>query len=75
MTDMKLVQSPSRPRPAARGTVARPIEAGEPVTIFGDGSRGEPTANDWADWAGTIRHEIYCGIGSRVPRRYEEAVR
>ncbi|WP_199238661.1 alanine racemase [Kribbella steppae] len=52
-----------------------PVEAGEPVTIFGDGSRGEPTAQDWADWAGTIPHEIYCGIGSRVARRYEEAAR
>ena len=48
------------------------VEPGEPVTIFGDGSHGEPTANDWADWAGTIPHEIYCGLGSRVPRRYEE---
>lgn len=48
------------------------VEPGEPVTIFGDGSAGEPTAADWADWAGTIPHEIYCGIGSRVPRRYEE---
>jgi alanine racemase len=52
-----------------------PVEAGEPVTIFGDGLRGEPTAQDWADWAGTIPHEIYCGIGSRVARRYEEAAR
>ena len=51
------------------------VEPGEPVTIFGDGSSGEPTASDWADWAGTIPHEIYCGIGSRVPRRYEEGSR
>ncbi|MDX6250074.1 MAG: alanine racemase [Kribbellaceae bacterium] len=47
-----------------------PVEPGDPVTIFGDGSSGEPTAADWADWAGTIPHEIYCGLGSRVPRRY-----
>jgi alanine racemase len=51
------------------------VDPGEPVTIFGDGSHGEPTAKDWADWAGTIPHEIYCGIGVRVPRRYEEATR
>ncbi|HEY3562581.1 MAG TPA: alanine racemase [Kribbella sp.] len=51
------------------------VEPGAPVTIFGDGSCGEPTAADWADWAGTIPHEIYCGIGSRVPRRYEEGTR
>jgi alanine racemase len=52
-----------------------PVEPGEPVTIFGDGTDGAPTANDWADWAGTIPHEIYCGIGNRVPRRYEEGAR
>ncbi|GAB2677895.1 alanine racemase [Kribbella swartbergensis] len=52
-----------------------PVEPGDPVTIFGDGSDGEPTAREWADWAGTIPHEIYCGIGSRVPRRYEEGAR
>ncbi|TCM48794.1 alanine racemase [Kribbella sp. VKM Ac-2568] len=51
-----------------------PIEPGEPVTVFGDGSDGEPTAADWADWAGTIPHEIYCGLGPRVPRRYVEGV-
>ncbi|MEV4266686.1 alanine racemase [Kribbella sp. NPDC049584] len=51
------------------------VEPGEPVTIFGDGSAGEPAASDWAGWAGTIPHEIYCGIGSRVPRRYEEGNR
>ena len=51
-----------------------PIEPGEPVTVFGDGSDGEPTAADWADWAGTIPHEIYCGLGARVPRRYVEGV-
>ncbi|TDD30060.1 alanine racemase [Kribbella turkmenica] len=52
-----------------------PVEPGEPVTLFGDGSRGEPTCADWAEWAGTIPHEVYCGIGTRVPRRYEEAAR
>ena len=51
------------------------VEPGEPVTIFGDGSHGEPTAADWAEWAGTIPHDIYCGIGSRVRRTYEEGDR
>jgi alanine racemase len=51
------------------------VEPGEPVTIFGDGSAGEPTVAEWAAWAGTIPHEIYCGIGARVPRRYEEGSR
>lgn len=52
-----------------------PVEPGAPVTIFGPGTGGEPTAAEWADWAGTIPHEIYCGIGSRIPRRYEEGTR
>ncbi|GAA1597943.1 alanine racemase [Kribbella hippodromi] len=51
------------------------VEPGEPVTIFGDGTSGEPTARDWADWSGTISHELYCGLGKRVPRRYEEGTR
>ncbi|NEA34939.1 alanine racemase [Streptomyces sp. SID13031] len=49
-----------------------PIEVGTPVIVFGNGDAGEPTAADWADWAGTIPHEIYCGLGTRVPRRYVE---
>lgn len=48
------------------------LEPGEPVVVFGDGSDGEPTAADWAEWAQTIPHEIYCGLGSRVPLRYVE---
>ena len=30
--------------------------------------RGEPTAQDWADAAGTISYEIVTRIGPRVPR-------
>jgi alanine racemase len=52
-----------------------PVEPGEPVVVFGPGDQGEPTAAEWAQWAGTIPHEIYTGLGSRVPRRYEEATR
>ncbi|HEX8866011.1 MAG TPA: alanine racemase C-terminal domain-containing protein, partial [Lentzea sp.] len=32
------------------------------------GDEGEPTAGEWAQWAGTIPHEIVTGIGSRVRR-------
>lgn len=49
-----------------------PLEAGTPVIVFGNGDAGEPTAAEWAEWAGTIPHEIYCGLGPRVPRRYVE---
>ena len=46
------------------------VLAGEDVIIFGPGDRGEPTAEEWAQWAGTIGYEIVTRIGPRVPRRY-----
>lgn len=47
-----------------------PVAVGDRVTLFGPGAHGEPTAAEWAGWAGTLEHEIYCGIGSRINRRY-----
>ncbi|MFF4990489.1 alanine racemase [Streptosporangium saharense] len=47
-----------------------PIAEGDEVVVFGDGSRGEPTLQEWADSLGTITHEIVTRIGSRVPRVY-----
>lgn len=46
------------------------LAEGDEVILFGDGSRGEPTAQEWADSLGTITYEIVTGIGSRVPRVY-----
>ena len=52
------------------------IREGNTVTLFGPG-RGlefaEPTADDWAEAAGTISYEIMTGIGARVPRLYRNA--
>jgi alanine racemase len=45
-------------------------QAGDPVTLFGSGQSGEPTAQDWADATDTISYEIVSRIGSRVPRIY-----
>lgn len=45
-------------------------QAGDEVVIFGEARRGEPTAHDWAEVAGTIGYEIVTRIGSRVPRRF-----
>lgn len=47
-----------------------PLAEGDEVILFGDGSRGEPTLQEWADSLGTITHEIVTRIGSRVPRVY-----
>jgi alanine racemase len=44
--------------------------AGAEAVLFGPGDRGEPTAEDWAQAAGTIAYEIVTRIGKRVPRVY-----
>ena len=44
--------------------------AGDTVTLFGSGRDGVPTAQDWADAAGTISYEITTRLGARVPREY-----
>jgi alanine racemase len=47
--------------------------AGAEAVLFGPGDRGEPTAEDWAQAAGTIAYEIVTRIGTRVPRVYKDA--
>jgi alanine racemase len=42
--------------------------AGEPVVLFGTGTDGEPTAQDWAEACGTINYEIVTRIGGRMHR-------
>ncbi|MEU0407125.1 alanine racemase [Streptomyces griseorubiginosus] len=41
---------------------------GTRAVLFGPGDGGEPTAEDWAQAAGTIAYEIVTRIGTRVPR-------
>ena len=47
-----------------------PAEAGDEVVLFGPGTGGEPTAEDWAQATGTISYEIVTRIGPRVARVY-----
>ena len=54
---------------------ARAARAGDPVVLFGDATRGQPTAQQWADAAHTISYEVVARLGSRVPRRYVGAAR
>lgn len=42
--------------------------AGDRVVLFGTGADGGPTAQDWAEAAGTISYEIVTRLGARVPR-------
>ncbi len=45
-----------------------PVRVGDEVVLFGDPRSGVPSAEDWADAAGTINYEIVTRIGPRVPR-------
>jgi alanine racemase len=47
-----------------------PVSAGDVVVLFGAGTDGEPTAQDWADATGTIAYEIVTRVGPRVTRTY-----
>ncbi|MBD8060205.1 alanine racemase [Cellulomonas sp. JH27-2] len=44
--------------------------AGDRVVLFGNGADGGPTAQDWAQAAGTISYEIVTRLGARVPRSH-----
>jgi alanine racemase len=44
--------------------------SGEWVIVFGDGSNGEYTADDWGAASLSINYEIVTRIGPRVPRIY-----
>jgi alanine racemase len=43
---------------------------GDQVVLFGPGTSGEPTADDWARACGTIHYEIVTRMGGRLSRRY-----
>jgi len=45
-------------------------QSGDWVVIFGNGSHGEFTADDWGAASQTINYEIVTRIGPRVPRIY-----
>jgi len=59
--------------------VAAPeAHAGDEVVLFGPGTRGEPTATDWARWCGTISYEIVTRMRGRQTRHWvdgEDVVR
>ncbi|HEY0904853.1 MAG TPA: alanine racemase [Marmoricola sp.] len=56
--------------------VAAPdARAGDEVVLFGPGADGEPTAQDWAEWCGTINYEIVTRMGGRQVRRFVDRER
>lgn len=48
------------------------IEIGDEVTVFGN---GKITADDMANWLGSISYEVLCLVARRVPRIYKEGGR
>lgn len=46
------------------------VSVGDEVFFWGNGSHGEPTADDWAAWADTIGYELVSKVGRRVVYQY-----
>lgn len=46
------------------------LRPGDDVVLFGPGSAGEPTAQEWAEALDTINYEIVTRVGGRLARRH-----
>jgi alanine racemase len=44
------------------------VAVGDDVVLIGTQGAESLTAMEWAEVLGTIAHEVFCGIGARVPR-------
>jgi alanine racemase len=55
------------------GPGAVDVAEGDEAILFGPGTAGEPTAQDWADLLGTIHYEVVTSPRGRVRRTYREA--
>lgn len=51
------------------------VVAGDEVVLFGTGTDGTPTAQDWAEACDTINYEIVTRIGGRMSRRHVDSER
>jgi alanine racemase len=49
------------------------VAEGDEAILFGPGSRGEPTAQEWADLLGSIHYEVVTSPRGRITRTYREA--
>jgi len=49
------------------------VTEGDEAILFGPGTRGEATAQDWADLLGTIHYEVVTSPRGRITRTYREA--
>ncbi len=55
------------------GPDATDVSEGDEAILFGPGSDGEPTAQDWADVLDTIHYEVVTSPRGRVVRTYRGA--
>ena len=46
------------------------VEVGDEVVLLGRQGDEEISADQWAEWLGTINWEVVCGFGPRLTRRY-----
>jgi len=44
---------------------------GMPAVILGEAKNQSVTADDLAQWSGTIHYEVVCNLGNRLPRVYK----
>jgi alanine racemase len=44
------------------------VAHGDDVVLIGEQDGNTLSASDWAGVLDTIAHEVFCGIGPRVPR-------
>ncbi|WP_197518280.1 alanine racemase [Mycobacterium sp. E3198] len=49
------------------------VAEGDEAILFGPGTGGEPTAQEWADLLGTIHYEVVTSPRGRITRTYREA--
>jgi alanine racemase len=49
------------------------VAEGDEAILFGPGTSGEPTAQDWADLLGTIHYEVVTSPRGRITKTYREA--
>jgi alanine racemase len=49
------------------------VAEGDEAILFGPGTGGEATAQDWADLLGTIHYEVVTSPRGRITRTYREA--
>jgi alanine racemase len=55
------------------GPGAVDVADGDEAILFGPGTHGEPTAQDWADLLDTIHYEVVTSPRGRIIRTYREA--